>query len=456
MKKINQFKSVYFLGIGGIGMSALARYFNHNKVSVAGYDRTPSTLTQQLESEGIRIHYSDDVSEISDNVDLCVFTPAVSADLKEFEALIAREIPMLKRSEVLGLITSSGNTIAIAGTHGKTSTTALTAHLLRTAAMPVNAFIGGISANYNTNILLADDSHLFVVEADEFDRSFLTLHPQSAVITSVDADHLDIYGDKDQLKHTFVDFSNQVSDFLLVKESIKSNFNHSSCFTYSIDSPTADFHAANILLKDGIYHFDLNTPTTVISNLELGIGGLHNVENAVAASVLALHQGISEEMLRVGLKTFKGVHRRFEVVIRSEKLIYIDDYAHHPAEIKACLSSLREMYPNRPITAVFQPHLFSRTRDFADDFAQALALADQVLLLDIYPAREKPIPGITSQWLLDKINLPQKELVSKNKLTQSLLNAHPQLIVTMGAGDIDRLVGEIKSFFIHNYNLEQI
>jgi UDP-N-acetylmuramate--alanine ligase len=453
MVNINHLKSIYFLGIGGIGMSALARYFNHNRVHVAGYDRTPSALTQQLESEGIEIHYSDEPSKIPSDVDICVFTPAVSSDLKEFEVIAARNIPMMKRSEVLGLITDSGFTIAVAGTHGKTSTTSLTAHLLKSANFAVNAFIGGISANYNSNILLADDSDLFVVEADEFDRSFLKLHPQSAVITSVDADHLDIYGDKEQLKHSFLDFSNQVSDFLLVKESVKSEFMHPHCYSYDLDSTTADYHAANIELIDGTYHFDLVTPKSMIRNLELGIGGLHNVENAVAASALALNQGISEEFLKIGLHTFKGVQRRFEPIIISKKLIYIDDYAHHPEEIKACLTSLRKMYPNRRITAVFQPHLFTRTRDFADEFAIALALADQLLLLDIYPAREEPIAGITSQWLLDKVNLAEKKLVTKDELVQRLSDYNPQLIVTMGAGDIDRLVKEIKDFFIQNYNL---
>jgi len=453
MVNINHIKSIYFLGIGGIGMSALARYFNHNRVHVAGYDRTPSALTQQLESEGIEIHYSDEPSKIPSDLDICVFTPAVSSDLKEFEVIAARNIPMLKRSEVLGLITDSGFTIAVAGTHGKTSTTSLTAHLLKSANFGVNAFIGGISANYNSNILLADDSNLFVVEADEFDRSFLKLHPKSAVITSMDADHLDIYGDKEQLKHSFLDFSNQVSDFLLVKESVKSEFMHPHCYSYDLDSTTADYHAANIVLIDGIYHFDLVTPKSMIRNLELGIGGLHNVENAVAASALALNQGVSEEFLKIGLHTFKGVQRRFEPIIISKKLIYIDDYAHHPEEIKACLTSLRKMYPNRRITAVFQPHLFTRTRDFADEFAIALALADQLLLLDIYPAREEPIAGITSQWLLDKVNLAEKKLVTKDELVQRLSDYNAQLIVTMGAGDIDRSVKEIKDFFIQNYNL---
>jgi UDP-N-acetylmuramate--alanine ligase len=455
MENLNYLKSVYFMGIGGIGMSAIARYFNHNNVKVAGYDKTISPLTQELESEGISIHYEDDLSKIPDLVDLCVITPAVPKFLNELNEILLRGIPVMKRSEVLGLITDNRNTIAIAGTHGKTSTTALTAHLLKTANLPVNAFIGGISANYNTNLLLADNSDLFVVEADEFDRSFLTLHPKYAVITSVDADHLDIYGDKDELKHSFVDFSNQVSQFLLVHESIKDTFNlQKSVFTYAINSSTADYCASNLNLTDNIYSFDLSTPQGPILNIEFGIGGEHNIENAVAASALALQQGISIENLRLGLKTFRGVHRRFESVIISDKIIYIDDYAHHPAEITACLTSIRKMYPNRKITAVFQPHLFSRTRDFADDFADSLALADNLILLDIYPAREEPIDGITGAWLLSKVKMEKKWLVEKSELNSTLISLNPELIVTMGAGDIDRLVEGVKNSCIQNFNIK--
>lgn len=453
MKSMNQLKSVYFLGIGGIGMSALARFFNHNQVKVAGYDRTPSALTKELEAEGIVIHYQDDDTKIPSCVDLCIYTPAVSVDLNEFKTIKNRAIPIKKRAEVLGIITDLGNTIAIAGTHGKTSTTSLTAHLFYHAQIPVNAFIGGIAANYNTNILLSENTDLFVVEADEFDRSFLTLHPKFAVITSIDADHLDIYGDKEHLAQSFVDFSNQVTDFLLVKESIQSNFHHQKCYTYSITSNTADYYANNIQLKNESYCFDLVTPTQTILGLELKIGGLHNVENAVAAAVLALQNGVSEAQLRNGLTSFKGVQRRFETIITSPKLIYIDDYAHHPAEIRACLTSLRKMYPERKITAVFQPHLFTRTRDFGDEFALALALADELILLDIYPARELPIDGIDSQWLLNKVKLEQKELVQKSNLAERLSALNPQLIVTMGAGDIDRLVSEIRIHFTQIYNL---
>lgn len=455
MMTLNDIKSVYFLGIGGIGMSAIARFFNHQKVNVSGYDKTPSPLTLQLEQEGIAIHYVDDASRIPANIDLCVYTPAVPTDLNELQVLKDRNVPILKRSQVLGVITDAGNTIAIAGTHGKTSTTSLTAHLLKCANAPVNAFIGGIAANYNTNLLLSDHADLFVVEADEFDRSFLTLHPKMAVITSVDADHLDIYGDKNQLQKSFVDFSKQVKDLLLVKEEIKAHFSHPHCMTYSIRTKTADYHIDSVHLENEMYTFDLVTPNGTIAGLQLGIGGLHNVENAVAASALVLNQGISEEALRKGLSTFKGVRRRFETIIKSKELVFIDDYAHHPTEIEACLTSLREMYPNRRITAVFQPHLFSRTRDFAEAFAESLALADELLLLDIYPAREEPIDGITSEWLLSKVNLSNKKLVTAAELNDSLLALHPNLVVTMGAGDIDRLIDGVKETFIHHYNLMQ-
>lgn len=447
---LNNIKSIYFLGIGGIGMSAIARFFNHNHIAVAGYDRTPSPLTIELEAEGIAIHYEDSCDFIPENIDLCVYTPAIPVDLKELAEINKRKIPLMKRSQVLGLITNEGNTIAIAGTHGKTSTTSLVSHLLKTDAAPVNAFIGGIAANYQTNLLLSDSSSLFVVEADEFDRSFLTLHPKSAVITSVDADHLDIYGDPRQLVESFVAFSKQVSGFLLVKDHIQSNF--SNCFTYSLNNKETAYYAENIEFVDEFYQFDLITPTGIYRNLKLGVGGLHNVENAIAASALALNYGISEESLRDGLATFKGVHRRFETIIKSEKLVFIDDYAHHPTEITACLSSIRKMYPGRKITAVFQPHLYSRTRDFADDFATSLSLADELILLDIYPAREAPIEGITSECLLSKVNLTNKYLVAKSELCNKLVDLKPQLVVTMGAGDIDRLIPEIRNIFIHTLN----
>lgn len=452
---LDNIKSIYFLGIGGIGMSALARFFNHQKVSVCGYDKTPSALTLQLEKEGIDIHYVDDVNLIPETIDLCVYTPAVPADLKILRALSELNVPLLKRSQVLGLITDSARTIAIAGTHGKTSTTSLTAHLLKCAKAPVNAFIGGISANYNTNLLLSDQADLFVVEADEFDRSFLTLHPTMAVITSVDADHLDIYGDKNRLVDSFVEFSNQVKDFLLVKEEIRAKFDHEHCFSYSIQSTSADYYVKNIVLENEMYTFDLITPQGAVTNLQLGIGGMHNVENAVAASVMALNLGISEDVLRIGLSSFKGVQRRFETIIKSKELVFIDDYAHHPTEIEACLSSIRKMYPTRRITAVFQPHLFSRTRDFIDDFASSLSLADELILLDIYPAREKPIEGVDSSWLLSKVSLDKKILVDKERLNDTLLSLKPELIVAMGAGDIDRLISGVKDTFVRNYILEQ-
>ncbi len=451
MITIDNIKSVYFLGIGGIGMSAIARYFNYQKIKVSGYDKTPTILTHDLETEGVEICYIDDSALLPEKIDLCVYTPAVPKDLSLLLEIKKRGIPLMKRSQVLGLIVNNGNTIAVAGTHGKTSTTSLITHLLKTDSAPVNAFIGGIAANYNTNLLLSDTSSLFVVEADEFDRSFLTLHPKSAVITSVDADHLDIYGNTGQLLESFVDFSKQVSDFLLVKDHTKVNFNN--CQTYSLNNQSSSYYAENIDFVNECYQFDLVTPAKKYLKLKLNIGGLHNVENAIAASALALYYGITEDSLRRGLSTFKGVHRRFEMVIKNQNLIFIDDYAHHPTEIKACLSSIRQMYPNRKITAVFQPHLYSRTRDFADDFASSLSLADELVLLDIYPARELPMEGVTSKWLLSKVEMDHKYLVSKDNLTKLLYELNPELIVTMGAGDIDRLIPEVKSFFMHHLKI---
>lgn len=451
MITIDNIKSVYFLGIGGIGMSAIARYFNYQKIKVSGYDKTPTILTHDLETEGVEICYIDDSALLPEKIDLCVYTPAVPKDLSLLLEIKKRGIPLMKRSQVLGLIVNNGNTIAVAGTHGKTSTTSLITHLLKTDSAPVNAFIGGIAANYNTNLLLSDTSSLFVVEADEFDRSFLTLHPKSAVITSVDADHLDIYGNTGQLLESFVDFSKQVSDFLLVKDHTKVNFNN--CQTYSLNNQSSSYYAENIDFVNECYQFDLVTPAKKYLKLKLNIGGLHNVENAIAASALALNYGITEDSLRRGLSTFKGVHRRFEMVIKNQNLIFIDDYAHHPTEIKACLSSIRQMYPNRKITAVFQPHLYSRTRDFADDFASSLSLADELVLLDIYPARELPMEGVTSKWLLSKVEMNHKYLVSKDNLTKLLYELNPELIVTMGAGDIDRLIPEVKSFFMHHLKI---
>jgi UDP-N-acetylmuramate--alanine ligase len=456
LKKMNAYKNIYFIGIGGIGMSALARWFHSNRYTVAGYDLTPSPLTQELENEGIAIHFEDDISQIPIEFlthpaeTLVIFTPAVPETHMELAFFREKEFAVKKRSEVLGLLTENLFTVAVAGTHGKTTTSSLMAHLLTFAGKNVTAFLGGITQNYGTNLLLNNgllSDAIVVAEADEYDRSFLTLSPDIAVITSTDADHLDIYGSHEEVKKSFEDFTRRIKPggtlFLRtgLPESLQKADNQ--IFKYSA-SKGGNFRAENIRTQNGQFIFDLITPEQTLKDLQLGIPGFHNVENATVASAVALQLGVGAETLRRGLADFRGVKRRFEWVLRTEKHIFIDDYAHHPAEIEAFLTSLRALFPHKKLTVIFQPHLFSRTRDFAPEFAQSLSLADELLLLDIYPAREKPMPGVTSQLILDLVTLPRKKIVSKNELLQHLENHPPEVLVTLGAGDIDRLVEPIR------------
>ena len=450
---------VYFLGIGGIGMSALARWFRHEGYPVAGYDKTPSPLTEALEKEGMLISFTDSAAEIpldfTTNPDevLVVWTPAIPKDsvlLNFFQA----HYQLKKRSEVLGMITKDFYTIAVAGTHGKTSTSSLIAHLLKSAGKPVAAFLGGITQNYNSNLILpgkSKEATLVVVEADEFDRSFLRLHPNEAVVTSADPDHLDIYGDEATILTGFRDFIKlldkkgklyiqthawyRLGENLGISAGIKE---------YGLRS--SDIHAENIIAKPGIFLFDYIGSKSQIKGLELHIPGFHNVENALAAIAIAIDHGVTEDQIRTGIKSFRGVKRRFEIHCSEPDHIYIDDYAHHPEEIKACLSSVRAMYPMSRLTVVFQPHLFTRTRDFAAGFSESLSLADEVVLLDIYPARELPIPGITSEMLMGDIKAGKKILIGKSQVMDYLKESQPQVLVTMGAGDIDRLVPGIAAW----------
>lgn len=450
---------VYFLGIGGIGMSALARWFRHEGYPVAGYDKTPSPLTEELEKEGMMISFQDSTVEIpfdfTTNPDevLVVWTPAVSKDsvlLNFFQA----HYQMKKRSEVLGLITRDYHTIAVAGTHGKTSTSALIAHLLKSAGKPVAGFLGGITQNYNSNLILPGKSKeptLVVVEADEYDRSFLRLFPNEAVVTSVDPDHLDIYGDEATILDGFRDFVR-----LLDKKGrlyIQSHAWYRMGENLEISAGIREYglrssgiHAENIIAKPGIFLFDYVGIKMQIKGLELHIPGFHNVENALAAIAIAADHGATEEQIRAGIKSFRGVKRRFEIHSSVPGHIYIDDYAHHPEEIKACLSSVRAMYPTQRLTVLFQPHLFSRTKDFATGFSESLSLADEVILLDIYPARELPIAGVTSAMLMDGIQVAKKVLLDKSQVMDYLSKSSPEVLVTMGAGDIDRLVPGIASW----------
>jgi len=463
---LNSIKYIYFLGIGGIGMSALARYFNAMGKSVAGYDKTSTKLTDELIAEGINIHFEDDFKLIPSNIQhpssdiLVVYTPAVPSDHSEYIYFKKNGFEIKKRAEVLGMITEATKTIAVAGTHGKTTTSSLVAHVLKTANMNPSAFLGGITKNYNTNLLLSENLHnsqlstpnsqLTVVEADEYDRSFLTLYPETAVITSVDADHLDIYGNEKYMLESYELFSSQVKTNLILKNSVAEKIKvEKKYISYSLNNSSNNFYAKNIKIINGSYHYDIVTPKGVIENLVLGLPGKHNVENSIAACAVAYTLMISDNDIRKAFETFGGVKRRFDYHIKKDDLVFIDDYAHHPEELKATISSAKEMYPDKKITGIFQPHLFSRTRDFMDEFAKSLDLLDDCILLDIYPAREKPIEGITSSLLLSKMKMNNKKLCTKNNLVEEIKNKKPQVLLMMGAGDIDLLIEPIKEALLN-------
>ncbi len=453
MLKFSDIKQVYFLGIGGIGMSALARYFASQGIVVSGYDRTATELTAQLQKEGIAVHYTDDPELFPANLNvsdsLIVYTPAVPATHQELNVLISRGFPIHKRAEVLGIICNSRKTIGVAGTHGKTSVSTITAHIMKTSEKGCSAFLGGISKNYGTNLLLDfTGSEWIVAEADEFDRSFLHLRPQLAVITSMDADHLDIYGSHEKVIESFRLFASQINEggALLKKKGLpvgdEPNSNYKT-YTYSI-TEEADFCAENIELKDGFYEFDLKTPEGKIEKLVLNYPGLVYVENSVAAASLALLAGVSVEAIREALATYAGVKRRFDIHLKNENFVLIDDYAHHPEELRATINSVRDFYRGKTLTGVFQPHLYSRTKDFADGFANSLDLLDEIVLLDIYPARELPIEGVTSEMIFDQIKNKNKMLCAKNDLVGLAAGFKPGIIIMMGAGDIDTLVEPVK------------
>lgn len=448
---------VYFVGIGGIGMSALARWFNVNGFRVAGYDRTPSPLTGSLQEEGIAIHFEDDVHAIPASFladvekTLVVYTPAVPADHLEMAYFKKNGFTIQKRSQVLGWLTSNLTTVGVAGTHGKTTTSSMVAHLLKQSGINCTAFLGGITQNYGTNFLLNEptdntDEIVCVVEADEFDRSFLTLFPDIAIVTSTDADHLDIYGEHNAVLESFRAYVGQIKQggTLLMRKGLElESSTDAEVFTYSLTE--GDYHTTNLKIVNSRFVFDIIHPGGKIENVAMRVPGYHNIENAVAASAVALLLGAKPEQISSGLASFKGVRRRFDIALETESKVYIDDYAHHPTEIRAFLESVRALYPGRNITAIFQPHLFSRTRDFADDFARSLALADRLLLLPIYPAREVPIEGITSDMLLKKINLNDKLLIDKEQVVEKVAELNTDILVTIGAGDIDRLVGPLKA-----------
>jgi UDP-N-acetylmuramate--alanine ligase len=447
---------IYFLGIGGIGMSALARYFIAKGYQVHGYDKTSTSLTSQLEKEGMIIHFREDVKLIPVETGLVIYTPAIPSTNSEYQFLIQSGVRMMKRAEVLGMLSSEYKTIACAGTHGKTTTSTLLAFLMQQSQIGCQAFLGGISRNFDNNLLISETSPFMVVEADEYDRSFLHLHPFIAIITSTDSDHLDIYGNHESVQDAFSNFSQNIlsQGSLIIKKGIVlplENLLECNVFSYAVDQE-ADFYANNLSLENGLYHFDFNYPNGKISDLTLGIPGLYNVENAVAAIAAALLAGVTPEELSTGLSGFRGVNRRFDIRINEKKLVYIDDYAHHPEELNACIGSARAMFPGRKLTGLFQPHLFTRTRDFAVEFAKSLSKLDEILLLPIYPARELPISGITSEMLLSLIGNENKRMVQKTDIPFIFEGKKTEVLLTMGAGDIDTLVEPIESYFKNTLN----
>ena len=453
MVELNNIRVVYFIGIGGIGMSALARYFHAQGKKVSGYDKTESDLTKELEAEGIAVHYEDEIKLIPRDAEMVVYTPAVPKEHRELLFYQQNNYPVLKRSEVLGMITASSFNICVAGTHGKTTISTMIAHILRHSGYGCNAFLGGISVNYGSNFW-ANKNNVCVVEADEYDRSFLRLSPDVAVITAMDADHLDIYGTEQAMQDAFIEFSGKVKadGLLLVKLGLNrgKEFGAKHKQTYSLQNDEADVYGAAIRLRHGSYEFDVMMKDFMLDNVQLNIGGMHNVENSIAAIGVAHYLGISSEKIKNAVADFMGVKRRFEYIIKSNELIFIDDYAHHPEELKALITGTKALFPDKRCTIVFQPHLYSRTRDLASEFAEVLDLADEIILLPIYPARELPIAGVNSKLIIDKMKNENTQLMSKEELRKWVKKNKPPLLVTAGAGDIDREVEELKQLLENN------
>ena len=453
--KLSDIKSVYFIGIGGIGMSAIARYFNLRGVKVSGYDKTETPLTLALKQEGIEIHFEENVSTIPKNVDVVVYTPAIPKEHLELVYYQQNNFTVVKRSDILQWITDQSKVIAVAGTHGKTTTSSMIAHLLKHSGFDCTAFLGGITANYNSNFLVGKNEWV-VVEADEYDRSFLKLFPQIAVITAVDPDHLDIYkGGLEDFENTFLEFAAQVKEegtlFYKMNIPIQSkikNLKSKTKISYSLDLNESEIKTENIVYDNGTYHFDVNHKGKLIQGFEMSLHGLYNIENAVAAIAVGLQLNIDLEKIKAAVASFKGVKRRFEYIVKNEKTIYIDDYAHHPNELAPFLKSVRSIYPDKKITVIFQPHLFSRTRDFAKGFSESLSLCDELFLLPIYPARELPMEGVNSEMLLKDITIPNKKIVEKKDLMNELKSREIEVLCTVGAGDIDQFIEPIKEYLL--------
>ncbi len=453
---IEKLNEVYFIGIGGIGMSAIARFFHAGGVKVSGYDKTPTVLTKELEASGIAVHYTANVELLPKKVDLVIYTPAIPAEQEELVYYRENGYKVVKRSDVLQIITASSFNICIAGTHGKTTITTMVGHLLRHSGFGCNAFLGGIAVNYGTNFW-SSEKNVCVIEADEYDRSFLKLSPDVAIITAMDADHLDIYGTAAAMEDAFIDFSKRVRPGGLVvkqfglkrgKELVADNV-----LTYSLQNESADVYAANIRMMNGSYEFDVLMKDNVLENVKLNMGGMHNVENAIAAIAVASSLEIENEKIKVAVESFKGVKRRFEYVIKNDRLVFIDDYAHHPEELRALINGAKSLFRQKKCTVIFQPHLYSRTKDLADGFAEVLDLADEVILLPIYPARELPIEGVSSEMILEKMNSERKKVMTseellnwiKNDYAKTLNKEFGEILITAGAGDIDMLIEPIRN-----------
>jgi UDP-N-acetylmuramate--alanine ligase len=447
--ELKSIKRVYFIGIGGIGMSAIARFFNERGVTVSGYDRTPTVLTRQLEAEGISIHYTDDVTLLDKATDLVVYTPAIPAAHTELTWFRDNNYEVVKRSDVLQEITRDLFAITVAGTHGKTTVSTMIAHLLRHSGYGCNAFLGGVSVNYDRNFWSSDKA-VAVIEADEYDRSFLKLSPDIAVLTAMDADHLDIYGTAEAVEEAFIQYTKNIkpNGTLLARFGLhrNSDLEAPNKLQYSLQNNAANVYAQNIRMHNGGYTFDVVQQDWMITDITMHLGGMHNVENAVVAIAVAHLLGIDPEKIREAMGAFKGIKRRFEYLVKKDDLVYVDDYAHHPEELKALITSAKTLFPGKKCTVVFQPHLFTRTRDFADGFAASLSLADEVILLPIYPARELPIEGVTSEMIASKIEGPEVSIMPRDSVVAWIKEHRPELLITAGAGDIDLLREPLKEY----------
>lgn len=452
MNQLTTIQKIYFIGIGGIGMSAIARYFKAKGALVSGYDKTSTTLTQALEGEGIAIHYTDDIELAPTEVDVVVYTPAIPASHMELNFYRDKGYKVVKRSDILQWITQNSFNICVAGTHGKTTVTSMVAHILRHSGYGCNAFLGGIAANYNTNFW-SHERNVVVVEADEYDRSFLKLFPDIAVITSMDADHLDIYGTAEEVENAFVEFSQKVKagGCIVTKYGLSRSAELKAAYQYTYDynNASADVFVKDLKVQNGAYEFTIVSAQWTINKIALHMGGLHNIDNMLAAVTVAKYLGIDDDKIRAAVADFKGVKRRFEYALKTPEHILIDDYAHHPDELNALISGVRSIFPNKKLTLVFQPHLYSRTKDQAEGFAKSLDKADEVILLPIYPARELPMQGVSSDMLIERMQLHRKQVMEKSSLTEWVKVHQPELLVMAGAGDIDALVAPIKQVLTH-------